>query len=77
MRKKCYRRILLALESAGRPLSREEISARTGYKESTLCGRLSELRIQPAWVEAVDGACKSSSGVTVDGYRLTRRLEAA
>lgn len=77
MRKRAYRLILLALQSAQRPLSREEIAQRTGYKECGLCGRLAELRIKPAWIEAVEGACMASSGKTVNGYRLAQRSEAA
>lgn len=77
MRARSHRLIMLALQSASRPLSREELSARTGIKESTLCARLSELRIEPAWVEAVDRGCVSSSGRSVDGYRIAKRREAA
>jgi len=73
MRTRSYRLILLALQSASRPLSREEIAQRTGFKESTLCARLSELRIEPAWIEAVDRACVSLCGKRVDGYRLATR----
>ena len=71
MRARSHRIIMLALQSANRPLSREELAERTGIKESTLCARLSELR--PFWIEAVDRACVASSGLHVDGYRPARR----
>lgn len=69
MRMRAHRLVMLALAAAARPLSREEIAERTGYKESGLCGRIDELR--PEWVEAVDRACVAKSGKHVDGYRLT------
>lgn len=68
-RKKSLRRIMLALGSASRPLSRGEICERTGLLESSACARLAELR--PEWVRAVDGVCVSASGRTCDGYELT------
>ena len=72
MRARSHRLIMIALlQSAGRPLSREELAERTGIKESTLCARLAELR--PFWIEALDRACVASSGLHVDGYRLVRR----
>lgn len=69
-RQNSWRRVLIALwkippHSA---LSREELSARTEIKETTLCARLSELRVH--WVERVEDACISKSNVIVDGYRL-------
>lgn len=70
-RARSHRLIMLALQSANRPLSREDLADRTGIKESTLCARLAELR--PFWIESVDRACVASSGMKVDGYRLVRR----
>ena len=61
--------LTLAALDRGAVLSREEISERTGIKESSLCGRLSDLA--PLWVEPVEDACKAKSGVTVTGYRIT------
>lgn len=79
LRAKSHRRVLQALASADRPLTREEIAARTGMKESSLCARIAELR--PLWVAKHDGGGKSSSGLKVDTYSLTeatmRRMRAA
>lgn len=51
------------------PLTREELSAATGIKETTLCARLSELR--PMWVQRLDRAKRANSGLRVDAYTLT------
>ena len=67
-RRASWRRVMLALASAGRPLTREELSERAEVKESSLCARLSELR--PEWVQ-VAGQVMGSSGVLVDTYSLT------
>jgi hypothetical protein len=61
--------VALAALAADASLSREELHDITGIKESSLCARLSELR--PFWVEAVEMARVASSGLSVDGYRLT------
>lgn len=61
--------VMLATIDPGAVLSREQISERTGIKESSLCARLADLA--PLWVEAVQDACKAKSGVTVTGYRIT------
>lgn len=73
MRAESYRKIMLTLGAIPDDgvLSREELSVRTGIKESSLCARLSHRELRPTWVEAVEGACLSSAGVAVDGYRLT------
>jgi len=71
MRARLHRLLMLALASASRPLSREELSERTGVKESSLCGRIDDLR--PDWIEAIDGACVARSGKRVDGYQLSAR----
>lgn len=76
-----YRTVLLALAlfADDAPVSREALSGITGIKESSLCGRLYELA--PLWVEVVPDSCVARSGLTVDGYRLTKhgrgRVEAA
>lgn len=64
------REILISLAAVTVPISREELSARMDVKETTLCGRLYELR--PTWVAAVPGFCRSTAGVSVDGYILTK-----
>lgn len=81
-RRKSWRAVMLTLGALpdAAVLSREALSERTGIPQHVLCARLSELR--PTWVEAVSGACTSSAGVAVDGYRLTaagraRLVEAA
>lgn len=66
-----YRKIMLALGASSHPMSREQLSERIDVKESTLCGRLSELR--PLWVAVVPDAQRSSAGVLVDGYALTEQ----
>lgn len=75
MRADSYRKIMLVLGAIPDDgvLSREELSVRTGIKESSLCGRLSDRELRPDWIEAVESACVSSAGVAVDGYRLTTK----
>lgn len=68
-RAKSYRTVMLALLSADKPLTREELSARTGIKESSLCARINELR--PLWIERHDMGGVASSGMRVDTYSLT------
>lgn len=62
-------RILCALYLHDFFIPREQLSAETGVKESSLCGRLDEL--VPLWVERREDACLAKSGVYVNGYRLT------
>lgn len=64
-----FTKILLALAASDVPLTREEICARTGLRESSACARLSEL--SPLWISVNEGAGKSSSGVSVNTYELT------
>lgn len=76
-RRKSWRQILYTLAAIGpeKVLSREEISARTGIKEASLCARIHELL--PTWIEVLEGACIASSHKRVNGYRCTglaRRL---
>lgn len=69
-RRETWRRVMVTLYSVyPTALSREDLAARIGSKESSLCARLAELR--PVWVEAVASTCKAQSGLMVDGYRLT------
>lgn len=68
MRAKSYRKIVGTLAAYG-PMTREQIMAATGIKESSLCARLWELR--PTWIKANDGAGKSACGLSVDTYELT------
>lgn len=63
-------KVLTALGGVRYAISREELSQRTGIKESALCARLSELAAALS-VEVSPGSCLSSAGVHVDGYRLT------
>lgn len=72
-RAKSHRRIMLALASAGRPLTREEICARTGMKESSACARISELR--DTWITKHDGGGIAQSGHRVDTYSLTAQAQ--
>lgn len=82
LRSPSYRKILACLANLaeGKCLSREEISARTGIRETSMCGRLHELsninfRIagsaETTCIETVEDACISSSRIIVTGYRLT------
>lgn len=64
-----FDKILGVLAEREDPISRELLCALTGIRESSMCGRLSEL--EPIWVERVENACKSRAGVNVNGYRLT------
>ncbi len=68
-RRASWRKVMLALAAAGRPLTREELSERTGMKDCALCGRISELR--PIWIEAHSCSGVSAAGVKVDTYSLT------
>lgn len=70
-RRKSWRRILYTLATIPRDacLSREEICAAIGMRESSACARLHELA--PTWIEVLDGARTSSAGMRVNGYRLT------
>jgi hypothetical protein len=70
MRARCHRAVMNALATANGPVSRESLSGTTGIKESTLCARLSDL--VPLWVECLEDACIASSGLKVNGYRLTQ-----
>lgn len=70
LRKGLRWQVIMSLAAVDHPISREDLSIRTKIKETTLCARLSELR--PEWVEMVPNACRSSAGVTVDGYVLTQ-----
>ncbi len=69
IRARSYRLIFAALVEAGFPLNREELSERTGIKESSLCARISELR--PTWLAVAGSRVLSSSGVACDAYMLT------
>lgn len=64
-----YQRILQALFTAGGAMTREQLADATGIKESSLCGRLSEL--EPLWVVSSDQALTSTAGVLVKAYQLT------
>lgn len=72
--------ILEALAAARYAISREELSHRTGIKESTLCGRLNELAAALC-VDVSEGSCISAAGERVNGYRISesgrRRLSEA
>lgn len=68
MRAKSYRKIFEAL-AARSPMTREQIMAATGIKESSACARIWELR--PTWIVAHSGGGRSSAGLTVDTYELT------
>lgn len=68
-RAKSHRRILECLAAADRPLTREEICARTKMKESSACGRIFELA--PTWVTVHSKAGKAASGLPVDTYEIT------
>lgn len=79
-RRRQWRLVLVALSKlpAGALLSREEIAARTGIKECSLCGRLSDRELclkrnatERMWVEVIPDALVASSNRRVDGYRLT------
>lgn len=70
-RRKSWRTIMRVMAVADRPLTREEIAERTGYKESSLCGRLSTQELRPEWIEALSCYSTSSAGVAVDAYQLT------
>lgn len=64
-----FEKILGVLADRDEPISRELLCALTGIRESSMCGRLSEL--EPIWIERVENACKSRAGVNVNGYRIT------
>lgn len=64
-----HAKIMVELYRSDVPLTREELSARTYTKESSLCARLFELR--PLWVATHDGAGRSAAGLAVDTYSLT------
>lgn len=68
-RRETWRQILRVLYVEGKPLTREQLAERLGRKESSMCGRLSELR--PVWVQKHDGYAIASSGCRVDAYSLT------
>lgn len=68
MRAKSYRKIIEAL-AAGGAMTREQIIAATGMKESSACARIWELR--PQWIRAIEAAGKSAAGMSVDKYELT------
>lgn len=72
-RRKSWRQILYTLASIPETacLSREEICARIGMRESSACARLYELA--PDWIEVLDGARTSSAGMRVNGYQLTAK----
>jgi hypothetical protein len=53
-------------------LTREEIARKTGIKESSLCGRLSELKASGHVIEPDGLKRESSSGVKVQVYVLAR-----
>lgn len=69
-RRPVWLRVLEELSRRRYAVSREELSRLTGIKESTLCGRLMELKTALC-VEASPMSCLSSAGVRVDGYRIT------
>jgi hypothetical protein len=62
--------ILEALSGCRYAISREELSIRTGIKESSLCARLAALHTALC-VDISSGSCLSSAGVAVDGYRVS------
>ena len=76
-RRQSYRRVLLALAAHG-PMTREQLSDVTGYKEASLCARLSELTLEKdrdgnaLHVECEEGVAKSRSGFMVNRYSITR-----
>jgi len=61
---------VLARLPLGHRLSREEISSRSGIKESSLCGRLDEL-VKLGHVERIERGATSSAGISVLGYAIT------
>jgi hypothetical protein len=64
--------ILAALSQHDEPISREQLSAETGIKETSLCGRLAPgSELVPVWVQCFENACVARSGVRVNGYRIT------
>jgi AraC-like DNA-binding protein len=62
-------KVLEALGAVRYGLTREELSRRTGIKETSLCGRLYELA--PLYVQVSKLSGISSADVTVDTYRIT------
>lgn len=64
-----HRRILVVLLANGGAMTRGQIAFASGIKESSLCGRLSEL--EPLWVVSTDAVLTSSAGVLVKAYQLT------
>lgn len=69
-RNNLYRKIILELGASSAPLSREGLSSRLGVKESTLCGRLDEMK--HVYVTVEEDVCLSTAGVSVNGYSLTK-----
>ncbi len=56
------------LMPTGQPLTRENISRYTGIKETSLCGRINELRKDG--IVGIGTDVKGSSGVDVETYYL-------
>ena len=52
--------VLIAIEEAGRPMTREQIAQMLGWKESAVCGRVNSLVAKCVLEES--GTVKTSSG---------------